>query len=106
LHQYIVLQPQDYQLLLEHSGTRNSPFNGLELDKQKETRHTPFVRSRSGEFLELNKCVLVSHFVELYGSYVVVTDAETIKLGPTKPVQSASKKNTSDRYRIKGMVSM
>jgi hypothetical protein len=106
LHQYIVLQPKDYELLLEQMGVTTSPFKGLNIDRGSEPINSLFARSRSTEMIELNKSVNISYLVDTYKEYVAIPRTDTIKLGPIDTDRRIPRKNISDRYKVKEVVSM
>jgi hypothetical protein len=105
LHQYIVLQPDDYRLLLEQKNEQNSVFNGLE-PLSPEVPRSQFVVSRNGEMLELNKPAKIHALLERFHQFIRKAASDTVRLGPVNPAQSMPMTFVSDRFKVKEVVSM
>jgi len=105
LHQFMVLQPEDYALIIPPTQdrlTRNEPeLASIRSNTYKSTN----VIDRYNAPIEISKPIPVRELVSRYGNLVSLPNAQLIKLGRQEETEQR-KKNTSNRFSLKGIAKL
>lgn len=105
LHHFLVLQSDDYELLLKVTGTQKSPFENNDLVATRSmVLRSAIVVDRYNKPIELSKRVSIALLLEKYRNYVRLANTPLTRIG--REQERAVVKNISDRYRLRGMADM